>query len=469
MPMAETRRGRGAKLPVRGRSIPRVRLRWLSLLVLALALTSCGRSADRSAGHRTVIRYWEKWTGFEAEAMRKVVDDFNASQDRIYVDFSSVSQIDRKFMLSTAGGVPPDVAGIWSVSLPIFAENNALTPLDKLAAEAGVRRADYIDAFWQLCSYRDHLWALPSTPASVGLVWNKKMFRAAGLDPERPPRSIAELEDFNRKLERLRPDGRLDRLGFLPTEPIFWNAMWGYWFGATLWDGKAKITIDSPENIAAYHWVQSYPERFGADNLLAFQDGFGQAASPQNPFLSGRLAMELQGVWIYNFIKAYAPPDFEWGVAPFPTADPGRLPAFGLVETDVLVVPAGARHPRESFEFIRYVNLQKPMEKLCLGQLKFSPLRAVSPNFLSSHPNPHIADFLALARSEHARYAPRLPTWTEYASDMANAVSQISTGREDAATALAATQQREQHSLDRQLERWDRLSPRLLAQWEKEP
>ncbi len=416
-----------------------------------------------------VIRYWEKWTGFEADAMRRVVDDYNASQSRVYVDFSSVSQIDRKFMLATAGGVPPDVAGIWSVSLPVYAENNALTPLDQLAAAAGVHRENYIDAYWQLCTHRDHLWALPSTPASAGLVWNKKMFRAAGLDPARPPRSIAELEEDNAKLARYRPDGRLESIGFLPEEPGWWNSMWGYWFGADLWDGKDRITIDSPGNVAAYRWVQSYPERFGADNLLAFRDGFGNFASPQNPFLSGRVAMEMQGVWIYNFIKTYAPADFEWGVAPFPSSDPEHAPAHGLVETDMLVIPAGAKHPHEAFDFLRYVNSQGPMEKLCLGQLKFSPLRECSADFLARHPNPYIKDFLALAKSPDARHAPQLATWTEYASDMRNAVSKIWTGKESAADALAATQRHEQQVLDHQNERWNRLSDRLLTQWRQEP
>ena len=65
-----------------------------------------------AASDRVTITYWEKWTGFEADAMRSVVDDFNASQDRIFVEMSAVSQIDRRLVLATAGGVPPDVAGI---------------------------------------------------------------------------------------------------------------------------------------------------------------------------------------------------------------------------------------------------------------------------------------------------------------------------------------------------------------------
>ena len=439
----------------------------LWVVSLLLPLSGCEKTTSARDG-KVVVTYWEKWTGFEAAAMRAVIADFNASQDHIHVDFSSVSQIDRRLMLATAGGVPPDVAGLWSHALPIYAENNALTPLDSLAPESSVRRENYIDVFWQLCSYRGHLFALPATPTSIALVWNKKLFREAGLDPERPPRSIAELEQYNEKLAKYRPDGRLERIGFLPEEPGWWNAMWGYCFGASLWDKDRTVTIDSPENIAAYQWIESYPKRFGAANLLAFRDGFGNFASPQNPFLSGRLAMELQGAWIYNFIKSYAPAGFEWGVASIPTADPERLKDVSIVEADVLVIPAGAKHPKEAFEFLAYVNSQKPMEKLCLGQLKFSPLREYSPDFLAKHPNPYIADFLRLAKSPNAKYVPRIPTWTSFSSDMRNAVGKIWAGKASAVDALAEVKLRQQQLLDHRMQRWDRLSPKITAEWSKQ-
>ena len=36
---------------------------------------------------RIVLEYWEKWTGFEREAMARVVEDFNQSQEKIFVRF----------------------------------------------------------------------------------------------------------------------------------------------------------------------------------------------------------------------------------------------------------------------------------------------------------------------------------------------------------------------------------------------
>jgi ABC-type glycerol-3-phosphate transport system substrate-binding protein len=444
--------------------LPRVSPVVLSAILLVFAFSGCDKEEPQAHG-RIVLTYWEKLTGFEADAVRSVVDDFNKSQDRIYVDFSSVSQIDDKFMLATAGGVPPDVAGLWSHMLPVYSESNALMPLDKLAAENGVKREDYIDVVWQLCCHRGHLWALPSTPSSIALVWNKKLFREAGLDPEQPPRSIAELEEFNKKIEKRRPDGHLQTIGFLPLEPDWYASMWGFWFGGELWDGDKTITANSPQNIAAYKWVESYPQRFGADNLLAFRDGFGNFASPQNPFLSGRVAMEIQGSWIYSYIKNYAPPGFEWGVAAFPSVDPEHLKNVAIVESDVMVIPVGAKHPKEAFEFIKYVNTQKVMEKLCLAKLQFSPLKNCSPEFLRNHPNPYIKVFLDLAKSPNARFAPRISTWTEYNNDMRNAVSKIWAGKISAEEALDTVQMHEQQLFDRRQERWNRLSTKLKEEW----
>lgn len=444
------------------------RLERFSLLALVCIFGVSGCKEKPAPNGPVVIKYWEKWTGFESDAMQAVVNDFNASQNRIFVDYCTVSQIDRKLMLATAGGVPPDVAGVWSNNIPVYAENNALTPLDKRAADAGITRDKYIDIFWRVCSHRDHLWALPSTPTSIGLVWNKKLFRAAGLDPERPPKSIAELDEYAQKLVKYRPDGGLESIGFIPGEPNWFDSMWGCWFGGELWDGEKTITADAPKVLAAYQWVESYPKRYGASQLLSFRDGFGNFASPQNAFFTGRVAMVLQGVWIHNFIKNYAPPDFEWGAAPFPTADPEKLPNVTIAGCDVLVIPAGASHPKEAFEFISYVNSQKVMEKLCMGQLKFTPLRDCSPEFLANHPNPYIKVFADLAKSPNATALPPLTTWTQYGNDLANAVTRIQSGNTSAAEALRDVNQRQQQVFDRSLARWKRLSPKLTEEWNKQ-
>ncbi len=424
---------------------------WL-LILLPLLIGGCLQKKRYPPG-RTVVTYWEKWTGFEGEAMRAVVDEYNASQDQIYVELLTISQIDRKTVVAAAGGVPPDVSGLWSFNVHAFADKNALTPLDDRLAEAGITRDQYIDCYWDMCEHRGTVWAMPTTPASTALHWNKKLFAEAGLDPERPPQTIEELDAYAELLTKRDSDGRVVQMGFMPAEPGWWNYAWGYFFGGRLWDGESKITCASPENIEAFEWVQGYAKEYGVKSLQVFQSGFGNFSSPQNAFLAGKVAMELQGVWMHNFISQYTP-DLDWGAAPFPyPADRPELANVTIVGLDVLVIPSGARHPEEAFEFIKFVNSQKGMELLCMGQRKHSPLRDVSPEFLAEHENPYIRVFIDLAYSPNAIATPRMSVWDEYRDEMVNAFDEIWLCRATPQEALESVQARIQEKLDQKIER----------------
>ena len=393
-------------------------------LALGAALAGCGPRLSAPGG-RVVVTYWEKWTGFEGEAMRKTVEAFNASQNRIEVRLLTTSQVDRKMLMATAGGIPPDVAGLWSYNVIPYADKNALLPLDDYAAQHGLRREQFIPAFWDLCYHRDHLWGLPSTPASLALHWNRRLFREAGLDPNRPPRTIEELDAYADRLTKRDRNGKILQAGFMPSEPGWWPWAWGCYFGGQLWDGKGKITATSPENLRAYKWVRSYADKMDVKQLQVFSSGFGNFSSPQNPFISGIVAMELQGVWMHNFIAELAP-EIEWGAAPFPyPADRPELADSSPVEEDVLVIPRGAKHPNEAFEFIAFVNSRKGSELLNMGQRKFTPLLDVSQPFLRDHPNPYIEVFIDLAKSRNAFVPPQMPLWQEYQAEMQTAFDQI--------------------------------------------
>jgi multiple sugar transport system substrate-binding protein len=460
----------------------------LLLSVTGLFLASgCSRPQnDKTVDGRTIVTYWEKWTGFEGDAMQAVVDDFNKSQDRIFVERLPVSSIDRKIMLATAGGDPPDVAGLWSWAIPNYAEKGALTPLNKYLAEAGISRTNYIPVFWDLCSYRGFTWALPSTPATIALHWNKKMFREAGLDPDVPPKSLDELDamvekltivEIERKGKRVRvrypeltPEEKeaknfsIVQLGTSPAEPGWYNQMWGYWFGGRLLDGERKIAANSPENVAALAWFSSYPNKYGLRNMQAFGATFGNFASPQNAFLAGRIAMVIQGVWMYNFISKYSP-GMEWAAAPFPAKDPEKTPNVTIAECDVLVIPHGARNAKEAFEFIQYVNSEAPMEKLCLAQRKFSPLAAQSKDFVEKHPNPNIQVFIDLAKSPNALYVPQISIWNEYVEEMNVAYDRASTGKATPQGALDIAEKRVQWKYDRIMRRWDKVKDERIKEW----
>ncbi len=477
------------RLRVAGRACVGALVGWGVVTVLLLA--GCGeRGETHTPDGRVIIDYWEKWTDFEGDAMQAVVDDFNASQDRIFVRKLTVSQIAQKLMLATAGGNPPDVAGLFDYNVATYAERGALLPLDTRFEAAGMSADDYIPSVWDVCVHRGHVWALPTTPATVALHWNRQAFRDAGLDPDQPPRSIAELDDMAEKLtvvelerggetvqvrypeltdaEKQSKDFRIVKLGFSPNEPGWWKNQWGYWFGAEMWNGQDEVTADSPENIAAMRWHGGYTEKYGIENMQRFGASFsGSFASPQNPFMDGRVAMVLQGVWMYNFIDRFAP-TLDWAAAPFPSVDPDNLPGVSISSCDVIVIPKGSKHPDAAWEFIRYVNSRQGMERLCLGQRKFSSLREYSDGFLERHPNPYIEVFIDLANSPNNHTFPQTSIWTEYNIELNVAADRVFGGIATPEEALKYTDDRMQWKLDRELRRWEMTKDARLAEWEQQ-
>lgn len=458
----------------------------ICLLVFLLfgAITPGAASPD----NRVIVNYWEKWSGFEADAMQSVIDDFNRTQDRIEVRLLTVSPIDVKLMLAASGGNPPDLAGLWEYSIPDFAEKGALLPLDQELAGAGLTAEHYVPAYWELGRHRGFTWALPSTPGCVALYYNKRLFREAGLDPDRPPRTFAEVESMNRRLTRveLLRNGRRVRIGFDEMTPAERNSgryaimqvghlpydvggmnvsCWGYWFGAKYWDGQRHILANDAGNLAAYRWLRDTTTAFGADQLKDFGATFGLSQSAQSPFIAGKAGMVTQGPWLPNFIEKYAP-DLEWGVTAFPAA-PGvsdHAP-MTLVISDMLVIPRGARHPHEAFQFLLYTQRQEVAEKLAGLQRKFTALREVSPDFIKHHPNPAIGFFVELSRSPAARSTPRMSMWRDYDIEMSVAAMSVRYLLKSPEDALTEVQKRVQWQFDRVLRRWDVVGDERLAEW----
>jgi multiple sugar transport system substrate-binding protein len=425
----------------------------LGALAIATFFVSEALTRPPAEHGRIHVTYWEKWTAFEFDAMKHVVDEFNKSQDKITVDILSMSQIENKTLMAISGNVPPDLAGLYGQNLTQYVDNNALLPLDDMCREAGIKKENYIPVFWNINVAHGHIYSLPTTPASTALHYNRALFREAGLDPDKPPQTIEELDADAAKLTKPDANGHLKVVGFLHSEPGWWNWCWGPFFGGKLIDDQGRLTINSPDNVRGFNWVQSYSKKYGADNLQSFHTGQGNFDSPQNGFMSEQVAMELQGVWMYNFITKYNP-KMDWSVAPFPhPANRPDLANSTVVDLDIITIPRGAKHPKEAFEFLKYLESQKGMEMLCLGQKKLSPLLKVSPGFYEHHPNKFIRLFTELAKSKNTLYPPKLGIWAEYSDEINAAFDDIRLMNKTPQQALDDVVKRLQPTLDRYNER----------------
>ena len=442
-----------------------MRFATISLIILLLIIGCSSRSNDLTKDGRKIVDYWTPWTGFEKQALDEAVAAFNASQNKIFVKTLSITDPKTKIMLATASGHPPDIAQLPYYYLPAYAENNALTPIAKLCEEHGINEMDFIPIFWESGSYRNVQWAIPFTGSVTAMYYNKELFREAGLDPEKPPKTLEELEAMNEALTRFREDGSIERIGHLPTQPGWWRTSWGRWFGGSSFNGDDQMLIDSSPWKKTGEWIASYPDRFGADKLIKLKSGFGKFASPQNPFFVGKVAIVHQGIWMDNFIRRYASEDFEYGLAAFPASEKSGIPFVTIGEADVVSIPNGAKHKKEAMIFIKYLTRQEVLEELSLKHRKMTTLKAVSETFLQDHPHPFIETFVELADSPYAKNRVMIPHYIPYQTDMTVAIDAILYSRSSIEDALKSAQDRQQDVLEKQLRRWHRVADARMTEW----
>lgn len=429
-------------------------------------LGGCRRAAAPHVSRKIHLSYWEKWTGDDASALRKVVDGFNRSQNRIEVEYLSISQIDRKVLVATAGGDPPDVAGLWGNNIATFADQNALIPLDSFIDRESNGRA-WLDRLYpilaELVTYGDHVYAMPTLHVVSAIYWNRTMFREAGLNGEVAPRTLAEFDEACRRLVRREPrTGRLSQVGMMFNKDP-WTLMG--WHGGKQFDGRKLTLLSSPGNLAGMEWVKRYVGNVGAADYRAFATGLvGSSvmswASPQNPFFSGRIAMVATSAWFYGYLQRLAP-GLDYGCMRWPEAVPG-VKDFTNVDCDIVVIPRGSRHPEAAWEFIRYLCSNNPhaetpdelagMELAAWQMRRMSPLREWSPVFAREHPNPDIALYRELSETRHATYVPKFAIAKEYQGEMATLLERVSLLAQDPRAALTETQQRLEQSWERHLQ-----------------
>lgn len=456
-----------------------------AFLACCLAVLVFGPSADEELPTDpsiTVVTYWEKWSGSEATHVQEIVDEFNRTVGRkkgIFVRHVSVGDVIQKTLTATAAGVPPDVAGTWDAYLAPYAALNALEPLDELAAAKAIGPGNYKTPYWSGCTYRGRLYGLPSVGWVTALFYNKRIFhenavrlRAAGLDPTRPPRTLAELDAYAMALDTRDARGGIDRAGYLPLYPGFHIAHAPFWFGGQLYDEASdRLTLSDPPCLRAFEWIRQYSQRLGTDSMMEFRSGLGGHSSGQSPFLAGKVAMMMERPWVASLIDMHRPgmnqwnppagfeaaagagpqamrqARCEWGAAPFPSAVPG-LENVCFAGFDALVVPRGAKHKAEAFEFIAFMNRPDIAERLASRHCTNTCLATVSPAFLRDHPNPYIETFEALASSPNARGLPPIAIWPEVGTEVGVAAEAVYLLEKTPQQALAEAQSRLQRRYD---------------------
>ncbi len=382
-------------------------------LVGVLLLVGCGRQRQ---GPPEII-YWTGWSGHELETQEKLIAEFNRTHPDIHVriltQFNNTGSY-QKVRIAFAGGSTPDVMStVWANELAAYAMRGVLTPLDDYLRRSG-RDVDreFTPGVARMLRVNGHVYALAATTGSNFIVYNKQIFRESGLDPDRPPRTIEELDRAAKACTRYDAQGHFLRYGFRP-EGL---ETWAYVFGGRWYDpATGRITANDPHNVDALRWMASYAKLYDIRRLDAFRSTFGSNETANGPFFVGKMAMWTTGDWSEEFLRRYAP-NLEYGWFPLPYPPEGR-PNTTTAGGSVFVIPVACKHKREAWEFLNWITSPHAVTEFCWGIKNSPPLKASGqdPRFQR---DPMFRFAIALVNGENSFGPPPVPIAPTYTREI---------------------------------------------------
>jgi multiple sugar transport system permease protein len=289
----------------------------------------------------------------------RVISGQNAARDQVADP--------TRFLVAVAGGTPPDVIRFDRYAIAEWAARGAFTPLDGfIQRDLAAQRPDtplpsrFYKPCWDEATCGGRPYGIPVSVDNRALFYNKDLLKRAGLVDEKgeakPPRNWDELREYARKLTERDARGRLTTIGFAPNYGNSWLYMFGWMNDAKFMssDGR-ECLLNEPAVVQALDYMKLiYDDAGGYEAVQSFQAGFQGGAL--DPFVQGKVAMKIDGVWTVPALASYGR-DVSFGVVPPPR------PESKLAEGPMswcggwaLAIPATAQNKEAAWEFIRFLS-----------------------------------------------------------------------------------------------------------------
>src|SRR5438045_6838197 len=215
-----------------------------------------------------------------------------------------------RFLVSVAGGKPPDLILFDRYAVSEWAARGAFTRLDEFVARESsngapdaIRPENFYKSCWDEVVYENPttgergIYGIPERVDDRALFYNKDLLKRAGFvdanGEAQPPRNWEELEQMAVKLTEPDVRGRINQLGFAPNFGNAWLYLYSWMNGGQVMsDDRRHCTLNSPAVVQALEWMtRVYDSLGGAQNEFAFE---GTAQSGQRSAPPGELHLLVQ-------------------------------------------------------------------------------------------------------------------------------------------------------------------------------
>lgn len=293
----------------------------LSVALFGSVFTGCSdKSADSSA---KVVTIWGNGAGTKVEeTIAKNYNETIGKKKGIRIDYQvKDGDVNQQVEIALQSGDAPDIFRVGKLKECV--EKNYLAPLTAFKGgreifDESVKKGGLAKENVNMINGAPY--TITNSVLTFGIIYNKEMFKAAGLVDENgeptPPETWDEFREYAKRLTNK------SKRQFGVIFPLKWGAWYGYEINCNTDASSDSISFDVDKMQYDYSDMNGilntiigikndgscYPGAEGIDNDPA-----------RARFAEGNIGMKLSVSWDVGVFKEQFPTDFDWGVAPVPT------------------------------------------------------------------------------------------------------------------------------------------------------
>jgi multiple sugar transport system substrate-binding protein len=391
--------------------------------VLALALTACFGSSQGGAkddpNADVTITFWHGWSApSEVKAIQATIDAFEKANPNIHVKAVGNITDDKINQALRAGGpnAPDVVSSFTTDNVGEFCNSHAFVDLKPFLEKSGVDPQKTFPApQLSYTQYNGNQCALPLLSDAYGLYYNKDMFAAAGISS--PPKTMSELDADAVKLTKSSGNG-YSQLGFVPDYHFYESTITHF---AAQWtptyftpDGKSNVANDAALK-SAMTWQKGLVDKLGGyAKLDGFRTSAGEEFSNNNAFMTGQVAMMIDGEWRAGMIDD-SNSKVHFSVAPFPVPDDqADQYGKGYITGTIVGIASTSQKQNAAWEFVKYLTTDTDAVVNFANAIHNVPstIAALASPKVSHDPN--FQQFIKIAQNPNSNTTPASPNGGDY-------------------------------------------------------
>ena len=294
----------------------------LGAVMLAGSFSGCGNKS--ASGDVTELTYWSSNTAYK-DQLAEMIDNYNKTIGKeagvkVNLDTKEGGSISNNLDLAFQSGEAPDFfdAG----NLAKLADAGQLLAINDMPGGDEIIEKYKGKLKEGRAKYKDKVYAIPTSTTPQGLIYNKDMFKAAGIVDEngeaKPPETFDEMREYAKRLT----DVSKKKYGMiLPMK-------WGNWFASDIGNPMQSSAGYTGYNPVTDDYDYSMLVPIMKTYLGMKEDGSiypGAESLDNDParaaFATGNVGMKMGYSFDVGVYNDQFPANFDWGVAPYPVVD----------------------------------------------------------------------------------------------------------------------------------------------------